>query len=141
MLLALWVDENRFFRSSATFFFAIVLNFAGCYSSFMTLPCAPVPPFLPSWEGGGGAVAVCDRPDSFMPCQDSVFFFHATGPLHSRVHKTAKNRLVTAITGLFELARLLKPIGFALLTVSMKPSFSANRSVWSGLSVPIVAIL
>jgi hypothetical protein len=48
-----------------------------------------------------------------------------------RVHKTAVNQSVTAVTGLTEPARLLKPTGNRPLTVPTKPSFSANRSVWS----------
>jgi hypothetical protein len=47
-----------------------------------------------------------------------------------RVHKTAVNKSVTAVTGLTEPARLLKPSGNRPLTVSTKPSFSANRSVY-----------
>jgi hypothetical protein len=42
----------------------------------------------------------------------------------------AVNRSVTAITGLTEPARLLKPTGNRPLTVPTKPSFSANRSVY-----------
>jgi hypothetical protein len=48
----------------------------------------------------------------------------------SRVHKTTVNRSVTAVTGLTEPARLLKPTGNRSLTVPMNPRFSANRSVW-----------
>jgi hypothetical protein len=42
-----------------------------------------------------------------------------------------ENRSVIAVTGLTEPARLLKPTGNRPLTVATKPSFSANRSVWS----------
>jgi hypothetical protein len=56
----------------------------------------------------------------------------SSGELRSgeiRVHKTAVNCSVTAVTDLTELARLLKPIGNRSLTVPTKQSFSANRSV------------
>jgi hypothetical protein len=43
--------------------------------------------------------------------------------------KSRKTESVTAVTGLTELARLLKRTGFAPLTVPTKLSFSANRSV------------
>jgi hypothetical protein len=69
-------------------------------------------------------------------------------PPHRRVHKTAVNRSVTAVTGLNEPARLLKPTGNRPLTVPTKPSSSATARygrftgpVLMNLKTAIVAVL